>query len=26
MTERVVPIEELFAPVRGHNWKRDTTR
>jgi 4,5-dihydroxyphthalate decarboxylase len=26
MTERIVPIEELFAPVRGHNWRRDTTR
>jgi 4,5-dihydroxyphthalate decarboxylase len=26
MIERTVPIEELFAPVRAHDWTRDTGR
>lgn len=24
MIEKAVPIDDLFVPVRGHNWKRDT--
>jgi 4,5-dihydroxyphthalate decarboxylase len=26
MIETTVPIEELFVPVRGHDWSRDTGR
>ncbi|HEX4409976.1 MAG TPA: ABC transporter substrate-binding protein [Xanthobacteraceae bacterium] len=26
MAEKKIPIEELFAPVRAHNWNRDTSR
>lgn len=26
MIEKKIPVDELFATVRGHNWNRDTNR